>query len=333
MTATPPSSPNSPAPSWAHSPDTHANSSSVSTPAHATYPASHADTGTRPLDSDTHPNHPLPPPLPTLTGLAGWLNFDPLSPFIAVLPLMFAPALLNTPIPALLVCTASIPLMVLIHPARGLIAAAFILLFCGILTLSMTHAIPLEKVEPSPELFHLWGSPITVNQLFFGSKLGAKVGAILSLAIVTGLLATPQDMLRAVVQHLRIPYRIPYAGIAAVSFVQQFREQHRIIQEAHALRGSRWHLPLIATPLRWVTSLPALTASAVRHAERVSMSMDSRAFAAYRKRTEPRILRWRWRDTLLVVTCWTLAATILYFFSSAGVTVHDASSEWIGGLQ
>lgn len=330
MTSTPLSSPHSHTPSSAHSLDTELRGSSASA-AHSAGRTFHTGSTAHPLGSDAA--SPLPPPLPRLKGVAGWLNFDPLSPFIAVLPLMFAPTLLNTPIPALLICAVSIPLMVVIHPARGLIAATFILLFCGILTLSMTHAIPLEKVEPSPELFHLWGSPITVNQLFFGSKLGAKVGAILSLAIVTGLLATPQDMLRAVVQHLRIPYRIPYAGIAAVSFVQQFREQHRIIQEAHALRGSRWRLPLIATPLRWVTSLPALTASAVRHAERVSMSMDSRAFAAYPKRREPRILRWRWRDTLLVVTCWTLAATILYFFSSAGVTVHDASSEWIGGLQ
>lgn len=265
----------------------------------------------------------LPPVTPPLPGLAGRIAFDPLAPFAAVLPLMLAAASLNTALAALWVCAFSLPVLAVVNTRRGLFSAVAIVAFCGTLTLSMAHAVPLYKVGESAEVLHLWGASLTANQLYYGGKLGAKVAAVLSLAILSGLLASPQSLMRALVQHLHLPYRIPYAGVAALSFLDHFREQHRIIQEAHSLRGTRWRLPLVALPLRWVTSLPALTASAVRHAERVSISMDSRAFAAFPTRTEPEILRWRKRDTAAVIVCWAAAAFILYVYSSAGFILHD----------
>lgn len=265
----------------------------------------------------------LPPPVAPLPGLAGVLAFDPLAPFAAAVPAMLVAPSLNTPYAALWVCAFSLPALVIVNPRRGLVTAIAITAFCGTLALSMSHSVPVEKVGESAQVLSLWGASITANQLYYGDKLGAKVAAVLSLALLTGLLATPQDLMRALVQHLRFPYRVPYAGIAALSFMDHFREQHRIIQEAHSLRGGRFQFPLIAAPIRWITSLPALTASAVRHAERVSISMDSRAFAAFPTRTEPRILRWRWRDTALICVGFLAAGTLIYFFGSAGVIVHD----------
>lgn len=69
--------------------------------------------------------------------------------------------------------------------------------------------------------------------------------------------------------------------------------------------------------------MPALMAGALRHAERVSMSMDARGFGAYRHRTERSTPRWRWRDTLLVLVCWALAAAIVVRFGGDGLVLHD----------
>ncbi|WP_175954452.1 energy-coupling factor transporter transmembrane component T [Schaalia sp. Marseille-Q2122] len=265
----------------------------------------------------------IPPPLPSLPGLAGRLNFDPLSPFAAALPLMLAVASLNTPLPALWTLTLTIPLLFLIQPRKGIPIALALLVFATVLSLSMAQATPISKVGASPVVFELWGAPIEHNQLFVGAKLGAKLAAVISLAALTGLLATPQDLLRSLVQHLRLPYRVPYAGIAALSFMSRFRDEHRAIREAHALRGSRLRTPLLTVPVRWVTSIPALTAAAVRHAERMSMSMDSRAFAAFPTRTEPRVLTWRWRDSVLLLAGWVATVAVAYFFGDAGVVLHD----------
>lgn len=278
------------------------------------------------MKTDLHPhaNIPqLPPPPPSLPGIAGCVSFDPLAPFAAALPLMLVSASMKTPYAALIVCALTIPTLCVVQRHRGLTWAVVILLFCTTLTLSMASAVPVEKVGESAPALTICSFTISVNQLYFGAKLGAKVAAVLSLAVLTGLLAFPQDLMRALVQHLHLPYRVPYAGIAALRFLDHFREQHRIIQEAHSLRGSRWRLSLFAVPARWMSSFPALTAAAVRHAERVSISMDSRAFAAFPTRTEPRVLRWRFRDTFLVLLCWLASVALLYVFASEGLALHD----------
>ena len=123
--------------------------------------------------------------------------------------------------------------------------------------------------------------------------------------------------------HLHVPYRIAYAGMAALGFRERFAIEYRVIQEAHALRGTRVS-PSFLRPLvrRW-TAVPALMAGAVRHAERVSMSMDARGFGAHPHRTERSAPRWRWRDTILVLACWALTAVIVVRFGGAGVTLHE----------
>ena len=175
----------------------------------------------------------------------------------------------------------------------------------------------------SPVVADVLGADLQRNQVLAGVRLGGKLGAALSLFLLTGLLAGPQDLLRAMVAHLRVPYRVAYAGVAALGFRERFAIEYRVIQEAHDLRGTRAPLPLLRPLVRRWTAVPALMAGAVRHAERVSMSMDARGFGAYRHRTERSTPRWRWRDTLLVLVCWALAAAIVVRFGGDGLVLHD----------
>ena len=46
--------------------------------------------------------------------------------------------------------------------------------------------------------------------------------------------------------------------------------EYRVVKEAHALRGTRAPLPVLRPLVRAWTAVPALTAGAVRHAERVA---------------------------------------------------------------
>jgi energy-coupling factor transport system permease protein len=58
-----------------------------------------------------------------------------------------------------------------------------------------------------------------------------------------------------------------------------------------------------------------LLAGAIRHAERVALAMDSRAFGAHPTRTERHLVPFRVRDTVFTVAMLlTSAAIFLVFF-------------------
>jgi len=54
-----------------------------------------------------------------------------------------------------------------------------------------------------------------------------------------------------------------------------------------------------------------LLAGAIRHAERVALAMDARAFGAYPDRTERHIVPFRARDVVFTVLFVAASATIL----------------------
>jgi energy-coupling factor transport system permease protein len=62
---------------------------------------------------------------------------------------------------------------------------------------------------------------------------------------------------------------------------------------------------------RWWGYIVPLLAGAIRHAERVALAMDSRAFGAYPDRTERHIVPWRTRDTVFILAFWVVTAGIL----------------------
>ena len=256
-------------------------------------------------------------------GLSALLAFDPLSPFTAIVPIVVVIALQTPPVPALWALGTATVLLTLIDLRRGPLLAAAVLALAAVIAVLLAVSAPIERVGASPVVIDAFGVSLQHNQVVAGARLGGKLGAALSLFLLTGLLAGPQDLLRAMVIHLRVPYRIAYAGMAALGFRERFAAEYRVIQEAHALRGTRARLPVLRPLARRWSAVPALMAGAVRHAERVSMSMDARGFGAHRTRTERSVPRWRWRDTLLVLVCWALAAAIVLRFGDGGLVIHD----------
>lgn len=265
----------------------------------------------------------IPAPGEPGPGLGALLALDPLSPVAAVIPLVVVITALSTWIPALWALGITVILLVATDLRRGPLLAAACLALAVIVGGLLAVSAPIERVGASPVVLDSLGMTLQHNQVVAGTRLGGKLGASLSLFLLTGLLARPGELPRAMVHHLRMPYRIAYAGMAAISFRERFASDYRVIQEAHALRGTRTSLPLLRPLVRRWTAVPALMAGAVRHAERVSMSMDARGFGAHRTRTERSLPQWRVRDTLLVLACWTLAAAIVLRFGSNGLVLHD----------
>ncbi|MBP2436415.1 ATP-binding cassette domain-containing protein [Microbacterium amylolyticum] len=143
--------------------------------------------------------------------------------------------------------------------------------------------------------FALWTDPYT------GIATGLRLAALLALALIPGLTGDGADLVRALVQQLRMPYRIGYAALAALRFVPRFRHELDIIRLAQRVRGRAPHL---------ATALVPLLAGGIRHAERVALAMDARAFGAYDTRTERHPVIWRRSDTWFTVIGVAITAAI-----------------------
>src|SRR3546814_126518 len=119
------------------------------------------------------------------------------------------------------------------------------------------------------------------------------------------------DLVRSVVQQLRVPYRIGYTALAALRFVPRFGYELDVIRQAHRVRGAHGGRGPFAGIARWSGYLVPLLASAIRHAERVALAMDARAFGAYPDRTERHQVPFRARDVVFIGVFWAITAVLL----------------------
>ncbi|WP_100812394.1 MULTISPECIES: energy-coupling factor transporter transmembrane component T [unclassified Microbacterium] len=143
-----------------------------------------------------------------------------------------------------------------------------------------------------------------------GFATALRLGAILTLALVGGLTTTGADLTRSMIQQLRVPYRVGYTALAAFRFVPRFGYELEVIRAAHRVRGASHGRGPIAVVRRRMGYVVPLLAGAIRHAERVALSMDSRAFGAYPRRTERYRIPFRARDVVFIALFWSATAAI-----------------------
>nr|WP_303771690.1 ATP-binding cassette domain-containing protein [Actinomyces oris] len=137
---------------------------------------------------------------------------------------------------------------------------------------------------------------------------GTGIGALIALVLVSGVSTDPEALIRTLTTTFRMPYRLGAAGTAAIAFITRFHGDFVLLRTARALRGVGGRWGLLAPVVRWTGSILPLMILAIQHAERVALSMDSRAFGAHKRRTEMTDAPWRARDWSVVVLTWVLVA-------------------------
>ena len=252
---------------------------------------------------------------------------NPLAKLVAPLPAIVA--LLFTrglAIPTVLIVLS---LIVLLIGAR-LRARSVVLLLVGlpvlvaVLGVSFGVWVDPSRLAPgspgaSVVLIEVGGWEFTLAAYLVGLATALRIAALLVLSLVAGLTTTGPELVRALVQNLRIPYRIGYTALAALRFVPRFGHELEVIRAAQRVRGlDHGHGPIAAVRRTLAVAIPLL-AGAIRHAERVALAMDARAFGAHATRTERIISRWRARDTAFVVLSWCAIAAIYWWGLSTGI--------------
>ncbi|MGB4778110.1 energy-coupling factor transporter transmembrane component T family protein [Microbacterium sp.] len=201
-----------------------------------------------------------------------------------------------------------------VTPRLTLLLFVALPLGAAVIGLSMSVWIDASRVDTSVTLVQLGGWSLYGGAVVVGMATGVRLAAIVGLALIAGLTSTGPDLVRAAVQQLRVPYRIGYTALAAFRFVPRFAYELEVIRQAHRVRGASGGRGPFAALARWWGYIVPLLAGAIRHAERVALAMDARAFGAYPDRTERHLVPWRVRDTAFVLAFWAVSAGILIAF-------------------
>ncbi|WP_368499860.1 energy-coupling factor transporter transmembrane protein EcfT [Herbiconiux sp. A18JL235] len=181
----------------------------------------------------------------------------------------------------------------------------------AVLTVSFGLWADGERVDGSPVLVSVGDFDFTLGALVVGATTATRLVGIVMLSLVAGLTTSGPDLVRALVQQLRVPYRVGYTALAAYRFVPRFGHELELIRQAHRVRGMARGRGPIAAARRWVGYVVPLLAGGIRHAERVALAMDSRAFGAHPTRTERHLVPFRVRDGVFVLLLWAATAAIV----------------------
>jgi energy-coupling factor transport system permease protein len=264
----------------------------------------------------------------------GFLHrLNPLAKLVAPLPamvlLVFVRDLLT---PLAFIALAYAILLVGMRMTRTLA----LLLFAGLPAVAVLVGLGLSiwtdpaQVPHDVVVVQLGGWTLYGGAVVVGFATALRLVAIIALALVAGMSTTGPDLARSLVQQLRVPYRVGYTAIAAFRFVPRFGHELDLIRQAHRVRGPRgglgprgrtldtthkrrverpWGRPFAAVA-RWYGYVVPLLAGSIRHAERVALAMDARAFGAYPTRTERHLVPLRTRDVVFVVLLWAASAAL-----------------------
>ena len=175
-----------------------------------------------------------------------------------------------------------------------------------------------SRVAGTPVLLETGGWRLYAGAVETGLATGLRLGALLALALIGGATTEGPDLVRSAIRTLHLPYRVGYTALAAYRFVPRFRHELDVIRAAHRVRGHHGGRGPIAALRRGFGYIVPLLAGAIRHAERVALAMDARAFGAHPTRTERRVVPWRRRDTVFLVTFWILTAVLLWIARAFG---------------
>ena len=251
---------------------------------------------------------------------------NPIAKLAAPVPVMIA--VLFTRGVAIPLAFTALALVLLLVGARLSGRALTVLLVglpVGVLVLGFTLGVWVDpsriddaSAAASVVLLEVGGWQFTLAAYLVGLATALRIAALLVLSLIAGLTTTGPELVRALVQNLRVPYRLGYTALAALRFVPRFGHELEVIRAAHRVRGTESGRGPVAAVRRTISYAIPLLASAIRHAERVALAMDARAFGAHPTRTERNVSRWRRRDTLFVVLFWITAVAIYALVFAAG---------------
>lgn len=236
---------------------------------------------------------------------------NPLAKYGAVLPVFLVVILSKSLALPISVGIVSVLLLLLLSKQPPRVWCGVLLAVPGVAILFMVTLAVWTAAPPGEEpVFALGPIAWHPTSLQVALATGARVSAILALALMAGLTTDTRALVRSMVQNLKLPYRVGYAALIAFEFVPQLRSDLTTIRLAHRTRYATAPRSRRLNPHRIIEffTIPvALLAGGIRHAERVAIAMETRSFGLHPSRTERYPEPFRLSDG-----AWLLALILLY---------------------
>ena len=257
---------------------------------------------------DPYAEHPTASPVRFLYGL------NPLAKIAAPLPAMVLLVFVRDAATPLAFLALSYAILLIGVTFTGRLAAVLVALPAAAAVVGLGFSVWADaaRVDQSVVIWQIGSWTLYGGALEVGLATGLRITAIVALTLLVGLSTTGPDFVRAAVQQLRVPYRIGYTALAAFRFVPRFGHELDVIRQAHRVRGAHGGRGPFAAIARWFGYIVPLLAGAIRHAERVALAMDARAFGAHPDRTERHLVPFRTRDVVFIVLFWAVSAGLFW---------------------
>jgi energy-coupling factor transport system permease protein len=241
-------------------------------------------------------------------------GLNPLAKIAAPLPAMVLLVFVRDAATPLAFLALSYAILLIGVTFTGRLAAILVALPAAAAVVGLGFAVWADaaRVEQSVVIWQIGSWTLYGGALEVGLATGLRITAIVALTLLVGLSTTGPDFVRSAVQQLRVPYRIGYTALAAFRFVPRFGHELDVIRQAHRVRGAHGGRGPFAAIARWFGYIVPLLAGAIRHAERVALAMDARAFGAHPDRTERHLVPFRTRDVVFVVLFWAVSAGLFW---------------------
>ncbi|WP_368072459.1 energy-coupling factor transporter transmembrane protein EcfT [Paenibacillus sp. KS1] len=182
----------------------------------------------------------------------------------------------------------------------------WLLSFCPFLIMGIGYVwtalvFPRSADPASSAILWKWGSFIITEATFQQAiSLGLRVLIFSALSLIFILTTDPVRFMLSLMQQCKLSPKWAYGILAGYRFLPFFKEELRIIQDAHRMRGIErergWKSKLRA----WKRYAIPLLASAIRKSERVAAAMISKGLTGRRGRAYYVKLRVTWKDWALL---------------------------------
>ncbi|KEQ23150.1 energy-coupling factor transporter transmembrane component T family protein [Paenibacillus tyrfis] len=237
-------------------------------------------------------------------------SLNPLAKLIATCPVTFFLTLTTniwTPIVFIIFSSALTLLFGRISPLRYAKMLVLLLPFVAGFILTYSFMIGGNGAVITDPLLTAGALSARESGALFGLATGLRLLSLYTLMLLFTLTTDSSEFVRALVQQWRLNDRFGYVILAVMRFIPDMRRQYLAIRWARKVRGLSQKKGLLPIGERVSGSMLPLLASAVRQAERASLSMEARAFGAFPRRTYYRKMTFRMADWLFVAAFWLLS--------------------------
>ena len=153
---------------------------------------------------------------------------------------------------------------------------------------------------------------LTDEGIYFGTFLALRVLAIFLYSIIFVISTNPRDLIVSMVRQLKLPYRYAYAAYVSYRLAPLISRNMDEISIAMKVRNIKYPINPVK---RLVMILTPLLSTLVKTSITLSLSMESRAFGIYPKRTFVWDVKIRKEDILISVLyiLYIIVTTIVFW--------------------